>query len=497
MATEDHVPGRPWTSEVRDKADLLLEYWNITHLTPKIIRELNERVGYQVPKRTWQRWHTEQTTLPRTEDVYSGKEDRLYELESASELGFSILSSLAPLHSLRIRLEDGNKATDDDVKIAEHLHSTLDRYNSIFPNPINISRSSLKSENCWLGAHVRHRLADSEFAPKALSSIEETILKEFNLPTDEVYPTSIEELIRWSGAPEQCVGLRFLPGFRKLNFRPDKDKGIFLSLAYEPGISHDRIRLQTQHGREFYIASTHGLYGVEHLLESMNASITVNQVVPAKPDLPPYVIFDRDGTLTSIARYDLFDEKERKYFLDFKRHRYGLLREMSKRGIPFGVWTRATSGDAQHLSSVVKSKIRAKVHPAYDFGNWPGLYTEGAERSHGHIEFTPVPIEEIADQIDGLSDEVKNTLQEYCAQNFGEHDISQLAVIIHDYLQYCLTFETRASPWHDEMKKPFFIEALEAKIPLFAAIIDKSLTDEERVALITSGVLVNDARQFS
>jgi hypothetical protein len=380
------------------------------------------------------------------------------------------------------KLNIGQLIIPEEKKKLKSLVRAVSTYCSVFPNLLYRGIANIRPLIHYcdvIGANLEQNTLNEFWFKDVLASFLTVLNYEFKLPELNDNSKSIEELWRLSGAPKGMEGLRFLPGFRLLNWQQEPGDDV-LTVVYELGDLRDYLRLRKANGREFFIASTSGAYGWEGIVRSIGEGVKVYGVVPTKRPIlsnDPYLIFDRDGTLTSYAK------PYTKPYEAFKKIRRILLETLTSMGIKYGLWSRNEASEVNWFAKKLSSSM-VSFNPVVHFGNWPFFDTKTNPRYYLSLSsldqvITSVSKEQIFQKIKEQPQLVKQELRKYAGECFGKRSLQAISKIIFQYIyQFC----TRDPE-----------DLLEAKVPLFVAITSDELNQEDRVSLIRNGVLVNDS----
>lgn len=175
------------------------------------------------------------------------------------------------------------------------------------------------------------------------------------------------EIISVIGALEKAPGLRFLPGYRRLEWQTQPTAESFKLILGEKWVD-GKIWLENQEGRRFFIASTAGASGLEELLRRGQAKIAISEVV-SNNLLPEteFTLFDIDGTLK------VYDEDGEATTPEMVRARTVTIKKLSQQGIKVGLWSRSKQGTVEWFGKRLEQETGVKINPCLSLDNWPFL----------------------------------------------------------------------------------------------------------------------------
>ncbi len=423
----------------------------------------------------------------------------------AASIGDTLVRALPLIQLTLAKRQDQIPPSEEEMAQFRRLHGAIDEYCREFPNPLftgPVNRWPLEVQAEKLEYGLGNGWFERFNVYPFLNDIHSTLRSEFNLPKLDRYPDDIDQLKELVGVPKQYPGIRFMPGFRQLNW--DTQGRDPHTAIVNPQRVEDRIKLRKPFGREFYLGSTHGLYGAENIFEFRQTRPEVSGIEFSEADntQPPYILFDRDWTLT--APYIDRDKQPERYRA-FVLQRDQLLLDLAQKAIPFGLWTRATPGDASSLVESVKKELGVMFSPAYDFGNWPGMVFYDPHLVPGYdpfskqnrwrgvdVAFDPISADEMRTKVSALSPAVRKEVVRYAHSTFGTADINAVPNTIFDFLDHGIKYEEPKAPRFPENHNPLQEAVLQAKVPAFVSLLAPDLDDRTRIALLRGGVLIDD-----
>ena len=219
------------------------------------------------------------------------------------------------------------------------------------------------------------KLNEKNFAKNCQRELAELLIA-LNLPQVVLCldkDVSNQEIIQMIGASEKAPGLRFLPGYRKLEWQTQSTAESFKLVLGEKR-TDGKIWLENQEGRRFFIASTNGFLGLEKLLKLMEVKITINDLVTTNSlQKTEAVLLDIDETLR-IVKSDRPDYEEDVTTPEMIRDRTTLIKKLAQKGIQVGLWSRNDPEDVDEFGDKLEQETGTQITPRLDFGKWPFLW---------------------------------------------------------------------------------------------------------------------------
>jgi hypothetical protein len=308
------------------------------------------------------------------------------------------------------------------------------------------------------------KLVDAVIDNLFISDKDRQILKE------ELKPDSTDEdVYRLLHAPKELPGLRFLPGYRALEWNTEENEGPVYKIVLSEKALSERIDFEAVSGRQFLIATLGDVYDLENLFLYRTSSKAgavsqrpvVSGIVVSEPKAHiGYAIFDIDKTL---YRYWKKDDSE------WQRAVIKAMNGLNQSGIPIGIWSCNYERVVKMWSEIIKDETGISTPLLTYWGNWP-FHT---------INFT-YPGSEYAKRAYWWS---KKHIEKYMQKNFGE---AWQAPIPKDdfYKKHFLTLK-RAEADGYGYKAPFLL-----------ALWKKDLSQEERNNLFAHGTLIDDYKEY-
>ncbi len=333
-----------------------------------------------------------------------------------------------------------------------------------------------------------------------LGEYAELLTETFTLPavTDDnveyLLNSPLEKRLEWAGAPAGLEGLRFLPSYRRLNWRQTDEKAGELSIVHKPHVPLDIMQFKKKGGREFFLTSTGGINGFDLFLEEARRHEPIAIVGAIKDVSPlrirqPAVVVDKDSTVT-------YEDWWKSDSDAVKAARETFFRELSQRNIPVLMWSRNWSVHA-FREDLIES-LGINILPAIDFENWP-FFQQGGTK----LAFDPAILQA---SINTIPIELQEAIARYVQENFNEeigHPFSYYAEVLRtriaDFMEshFAIWRGKEFGDWDEKSQSDLAREnILEAKVPLFAGLSQNEFPIDIRAGFINDGILVND-REFS
>lgn len=279
------------------------------------------------------------------------------------------------------------------------------------------------------------------------------------------------QIIQTVGAPEKTPGLRFLPGYRCLEWQTRGSAESF-KLVFGERWQDGKIWLENPEGRRFFIASTSGALGIEELLRGLRSqqiNISISEAVFAN-DLPAveFALFDIDRTLQIYRSGGWMGSYEDVTTMQMIKDRTKCLKNLAARGIKIGLWSRNSQETVEGFASRLQKETGVNIYSCISLDNWPFLITK--ETPGDRYVFEVLGEAEIKRRVSQSAEKMGLTID---SKNWARRIRDLLAEV-----------NMRA-------KRPF---VLEAKAPCLAALwLGK---DNPQIArAMWDGVIVNDAAE--
>jgi hypothetical protein len=315
----------------------------------------------------------------------------------------------------------------------------------------------------WAGSGAeswrKHHL---QMRPRSIMRIVNELMDDMGLPESLIVPLlskySDSTIYAILSAPIDKPGMRFLPGFRKLEWGKDPDGYL---AVYGMDRTEGKMVLETPSGQQFFIASTAGWAGLERLFSRENLNLKLKGASENKqPKNIPYVLFDINGTLDDSSE----DRQERNRNVEIRKK---ALLDLQKKGIQMGLWSRNPADVVTRFAEEIYLETGIKLSPKISFDHWPFVdwtvinftYRNGPQYK---LDIWPVTrIQEV----------IQNQLSKLDPLRSSENAAQQIFDFLQLYRDYII---------------------LESKAPNLLALWEKNLSNQEREALYWSGVMVNN-----
>lgn len=315
-----------------------------------------------------------------------------------------------------------------------------------------------------------------------LLKFKEVLTEVFSLPrysqetVHHIPPDSLPALLDWVHAPRGLEGLRFLPGYRKLRWGEEDTTAGTMDVVYREDVPLDIVQFQKRTGREFFLASTGGLYELDAFLRRSSefeqihvVSATTKEKKKTKRGKPGAVV-DRDGTIGDRSSWHNDTE-------DVCQARASFFHTLSRMGVTPLIWTR-NEYDFSKSSDMLAQSLGVTLARPISFPNWPFLEIE----RNGVKEFHP---EKLHTAFEQLPPSLHEFFLRYARENFGKESLAELHEKIREFLQLHMDNYTSED-------YPYEMALLEAKIPAFVALTQYQFSEKEREDFLERGVLIND-----
>lgn len=324
---------------------------------------------------------------------------------------------------------------------------------------------------------------------RVLGEFEELLTETFSLPpldddqAERLMSASLSEQMAWAGAPEGAEGLRFIPGYSRLEWGKADGQSGELSIVYRDDIPLDIIHFRKKGGREFFVTSTGGLLSLDYHLKGIPQGEKVSVIgvtygEKIKEHSKPAAVIDRDGTIAFEGMLWSEDPQE------MQDARAAFFRSLDAHDIPHILWSKNRSVSFMYKELAETLDIPFAYPITYE--NWPFFDRESdgweLDESQLTLSFNALPAE--------LRDEIALFAQANFAAAKDQSISSYIHVIreeIMSFLQFHVgRLQTNKTPYY------FWDPFLEARAPLFVALTQNQFPPEIRRRFLKDGVLIND-----